>query len=82
MATATRCGVAAGSLSAISRFNSGMQEPQLVPALSLAPISAALRAPLAMASHIVARPTPKQAQTTGPVLATPSVERPESSMRR
>ena len=30
---------------AISRFSSGMQDPQLVPALSLAPISAALFAP-------------------------------------
>ena len=38
-----------------------------MPALSLAPISAALRAPLAMASQIEARPTPKQAQTIGPV---------------
>ena len=43
-----------------------MHEPQLVPALSFAPISAAERAPAAMVSQIVVRPTPKQAQTTGP----------------
>src|SRR5581483_12516223 len=59
-----------------------MHEPQLVPALSLAPIAAALFAPAAMASQIDVRPTPKQAQITGPALTTPSAERPDSNMRR
>src|SRR5260370_23095132 len=59
-----------------------MHEPQLVPALSFAPISAAARAPAAMVSEIVLRPTPKQAQTIGPALARPSADLPESSMRR
>src|SRR5260370_1813361 len=59
-----------------------MHEPQLVPAFSLAPISAAERAPAAMVSQIVLRPTPKQAQTIGPALARPSADLPESSMRR
>src|SRR5258708_36244513 len=67
---------------ATSRFNSGMQEPQLVPAFSRAPISAAPCAPAAIASQMVLRPTPKQAQTMGPVPASPSLERPDSSMRR
>ena len=80
--TANCCGTACAALCAISRFNSGMQEPQLVPAFSLAPISAAERAPAAMASQIVVRPTPKQAQTIGPALARPSVDLPDSSMRR
>jgi hypothetical protein len=35
-----------------------MHEPQLVPALSWAPISAALPAPAAMASQMVVQPTP------------------------
>ncbi len=48
-----------------------MHEPQLVPALSFAPISAAVFAPAAIASQIETRPTPKQAQTTGPALTTP-----------
>ncbi len=43
-----------------------MHEPQLVPAFSCVPISAALPAPAAMALQIVVRPTPKQAQTIGP----------------
>ncbi len=72
----------AGAVCAISRFSSGMQEPQLVPAFSLAPISAAERAPAAIASQMVVRPTPKQAQTIGPALARPSVDLPDSSMRR
>src|SRR5579864_4593841 len=59
-----------------------MQEPQLVPAFSCAPISAADLAPDAIASQIVVRPTPKQAQTTGPVLARPVPARPDSSMPR
>src|SRR5437764_13330019 len=59
-----------------------MQEPQLVPAFSLAPISAAERAPPAMVSQMVLRPTPKQAQTIGPALARPSTDLPDSSMRR
>ena len=67
---------------AISRFSSGMQEPQLVPAFSLAPMSAAERAPAAMVSQMVLRPTPKQAQTIGPALARPSADLPDSSMRR
>src|SRR3954454_17949698 len=57
----------ATSVVAISRFSSGRHEPQLVPALSFAPISAAVRAPAAMVSQMVPRPTPKQAQTIGPV---------------
>ena len=61
---------------AISRFISGMHEPQLVPAFNLAPISAAVLAPAAMAARIVLRPTPKQAQTTGPALANPSADLP------
>jgi hypothetical protein len=67
---------------AISRFNSGMQEPQLVPALSCAPSAAAEFAPAAMASQIVARPTPKHAQTIGPTEASPSDDRPDSNIRR
>src|SRR5258708_1411688 len=59
-----------------------MQEPQLVPAFNFAPISAAECAPAAMASQMVVRPTPKQAQTIGPALARPSADLPESSMRR
>src|SRR5580698_10379373 len=58
-----------------------MQEPQLVPALSRMPISAAERAPAAIASQIVLRPTPKQAQTTGPVLASPRAGLPDSNIR-
>jgi hypothetical protein len=81
-----RCPESAAILSAlacaISRFNSGMHEPQLVPALSCTPMAAAEFAPAAMASQIVARPTPKQAQTIGPVLASPSVDRPDSNIRR
>ena len=76
------CFAGATSVVAISRFSSGMQEPQLVPALSFAPISAAVRAPPAMVSQMVPRPTPKQAQTIGPVEAAPSLDLPESSMRR
>ena len=53
-----------------------------MPAFSFAPISAAERAPAAMASQIVVRPTPKQAQTIGPALASPSADLPDSSMRR
>src|SRR6185437_3695712 len=59
-----------------------MHEPQLVPAFSLAPISAAVPAPALIASQIVSRPTPKQAHTTGPELATPSADRPDNSVRR
>src|SRR5271165_4694243 len=59
-----------------------MQEPQLVPAFSFTPISAAVLAPAAIVSQMVPRPTPKQAQTMGPKLAAPSLERPESSMAR
>src|SRR5256885_15380910 len=59
-----------------------MQDPQLVPAFSLAPMSAAERAPAAMVSQMVLRPTPKQAQTIGPALARPSIDLPDSSMRR
>ena len=54
----------------------------MVPALSFAPISAAVRAPAAMASQIVVRPTPKQAQTIGPASPAPSLDLPDSSMRR
>ena len=53
-----------------------------MPAFSLAPISAAVCAPAAIASQIVVRPTPKQAQTIGPALASPSADLPDSSMRR
>src|SRR4051794_10276034 len=60
-------GSAATSAWASSRFSSGMQEPQLVPVFSCAPIAAAEPAPAAIASQIVARPTPKQAQTVGPL---------------
>ena len=67
---------------AISRFNSGMHEPQLVPALSCAPTAAAEFAPAAMASQIVPRPTPKQAQTIGPVAAAPSPDLPDKSIPR
>ena len=59
-----------------------MQDPQLVPAFSLAPISAGEPAPAAIASQMVVRPTPKQAQTMGPVLANPSVDLPDSSILR
>src|SRR3979409_354248 len=38
-----RCAESPDPVCAISRFSSGMQEPQLVPALSLAPMSAAVR---------------------------------------
>ena len=75
-------GSAAAFACAINRFISGMQEPQLVPALSSAPIAAAEFAPAAMASQIVVRPTPKQAQTIGPALARPSIALPDSSIRR
>src|SRR6266850_516106 len=67
---------------AINRFNSGMQDPQLVPAFSRAPISPGECAPAAISSQIVLRPTPKQAQTIGPALASPSLERPDNSTRR
>ena len=40
----------------------------MVPAFSLAPISTGVTAPAAIASQIVARPTPKHAQTTGPAI--------------
>jgi hypothetical protein len=59
-----------------------MHEPQLVPAFTRSPISEAERAPSAIASLIVVRPTPKQAQTMGPALASPSTDFPESSIRR
>src|SRR5258708_38263024 len=59
-----------------------MQEPQLVPAFSLAPMSAVERAPATMISQMVLRPTPKQAQTIGPALARPSDDLPDSSRRR
>ena len=59
-----------------------MHEPQLVPAFNCAPIFEAVAAPAAMASQIVARPTPKQAQTIGPLLANPSIDLPDNSMRR
>ena len=49
-----------------------------MPAFSFVPISAAVRAPAAMAARIVVRPTPKQAQTIGPALARPSVDFPDS----
>jgi hypothetical protein len=39
-------------------------------------MAAAEFAPAAMASQIVPRPTPKQAQTIGPALASPSVDLP------
>src|SRR3954469_4352656 len=76
------CFTGATSVVAIRRFSSGMQEPQLVPALSFTPISAAVRAPATMVSQMVPRPTPKQAQTTGPVEAAPSLDLPDNSMRR
>src|SRR6478735_1706215 len=76
------CGTACLSACAINCFNSGMQEPQFVPAFSFAPISAAECAPAAMALQMVVRPTPKQAQTIGPALASPSDDLPDNSMRR
>src|SRR6478736_4056015 len=69
-AAAANCfGTASGAVCAISRFISGMQEPQLVPAFSFVPIPATERAPAAMVSQMVLRPTPKQAQTIGPASA-------------
>ena len=53
-----------------------------MPALSLAPIKAAVRAPVAMVSQMVPRPTPKQAQTIGPAEVVPSVDLPYNSIRR
>jgi hypothetical protein len=51
-------------------FNAAIRgvSSQLVPAPKLRPIAAAEFAPAAMASQIVARPTPKQTQTIGPAL--------------
>ncbi len=76
------CGTEFLSVCAINCFNSGIHEPQFVPAFSFAPISAAECAPDAMASQMELRPTPKQAQTIGPALARPSDDFPDSSMRR
>src|SRR5258708_39854167 len=73
---------AAAPACAIRRFSSGMQEPQLVPAFNCTPIWAADPAPAAMASQIVVRPIPKQAQTIGPALANPSIDFPDSNIRR
>src|SRR5262245_30871841 len=73
----------AASASATIRLSSGRHEPQLVPARSALPMSSTLPAvPDWIASRMVARPTPKQAQTIGPALASPSAERPDSSTRR
>ena len=63
--------------------SSGMQEPQLVPARSFLPMSATVAAsPLAIASRMAGRPTPKQAQTMGPVSAAPLLLAPDKIMRR
>src|SRR5690349_11498461 len=83
LAAAKLCrAVSALPICASSRFSSGTQEPQLVPALSCVPISLTERAPEATASQIAFRPTPKQAQTTGPVPATPFIGLPDSSIFR
>ena len=74
--------VSLAALCASIRFSSGMHEPQFVPAFSDAPIAATEHAPPLIASPIVLRPTPKQAQTIGPAPASPSPLRPDSSMRR
>jgi hypothetical protein len=67
----------------MSRLSSGRQEPQLVPARSASPMPSMLAgAPASIAARMVASPTLKQAQTIGPVLTSPSAERPESSTRR
>ena len=77
LALTVSCGVCASI-----RFNSGMQEPQFVPAFSDAPIAGTEQAPALIASPMVLRPTPKHAQTIGPAPASPSPLRPDSSMRR
>src|SRR5204863_82728 len=76
-------GPAATCASATMRLSSGRHEPQLVPARSAAPMASTLvAAPDWKAARIVASPTPKQAQTVGPVLASPSADRPERMIRR
>lgn len=45
---------------------SGRQEPQLVPARSIRPMSSTERAPLATASQILPLPIPKHEQTVSP----------------
>ena len=67
---------------AISRLVSGMQQPQLVPAFSFAPIAAKRARPGTMVSQIVLRPTPSRRRRSARVLARPSAEVPDSSMRR
>lgn len=66
-------------MSAIIRLISGRQEPQFVPASSAPPTASALPQPPRVASAIADAPTPKQAQTVGPVAA-PSA-RPDRSAR-
>jgi len=53
-----------------------------VPARNAVPISCTLAAPpLAIAVRITLRPTPKQAQITGPGSARPAVDFPDSTAR-
>jgi hypothetical protein len=52
----------------MSHLISGMLEPQLVPALSRAPMSVAVAQPDWIASTFAASPTPKRAQTWLPML--------------
>ena len=66
---------------AASRCSSGTHDAQLVPARVAAPMAAGERAPLAIAAMMRARPTWKQAHTSGPASAPPS-GRPASSARR
>ena len=66
---------ATAAASAMSRRNSGAQEPQLVPAFKRCPIAARSWQPLAIAASMALRPTPKQAHTVTPV------SRPEFSGR-
>ena len=59
-----------------------MHEPQLVPARSVVPISATEQAsPDESAAAILLRPTPKQAQTTGPS-DPPDADFPDNNIRR
>src|SRR5579859_1728580 len=52
---------------AMSRFNSGTQEPQLVPAFNRRPMDGRSRQPAAIAASIALLPTPKHAHTVTPV---------------
>ncbi len=75
------CGIAARKIA----FNSGMQEPQLVPARSWRPTSpTVVKFPAAIASCKVRNPTPKQEQIVRPrsALRLPEGERPDKRKAR